>query len=250
MTGSPRPARGTGHRSRAAGRRAWFVIGIVLACALGVFAAAHIIVPDRSDDIWVEAAKSALYLVALATTGGVVAAVLRDRDAARDAESRRRTLLLGYLDGIQATYGQVKAARRMLRTLGFDAPVGRALTAEQATGFRTQMALLNEVELTFEADGRRAVRMAGELGPAAADIQRELALVTACLRAILFEWERDPTVIGPGESGAALAEWPLFRAFVQYDEASKRTFEAGVSEPIGRIEAIVLGALGLSADPG
>lgn len=234
-------------RSGAAGRRAWIVIGIVLLCALGVWISVHFIVPERSKDIWVESAKSALQLAVLATTGGVVAAVLRDRDAARDADARRRTLLLGYLDGVQATYGQVKAARRILRTLGFDAHVDGALTAEQASGFRTQMATLNELELTFEADGRRAVRMTGELGTAAADIQRELDTIAAYLREVLFEWERDPTVIGPGATGAVTQSWPLFRAFVQYDDASKQAFESRVSEPVGRVEAIILEALGLAA---
>ncbi len=63
-------------RSGAAARRAWIVIGIVLLCALGVWISVHFIVPERSKDIWVESAKSALQLAVLATTGGVVAAVL------------------------------------------------------------------------------------------------------------------------------------------------------------------------------
>lgn len=234
-------------RSQVAARRAWIVIGVVLLCALGVWVAVHIIVPERSKDIWVESAKSALQLAVLATTGGVVAAVLRDRDAAREADGRRRTLLLGFLDGVQATYGQVKAARRILRTLGFDAPAIGTLSGEQASGFRTQMAMLNELELTFEADGRRALRMTGELGPAAAQIQQELHDIATYLREVLFEWERDPTVMAPGATGAAVAGWPRFRSFVQYDEASKQAFEARVSEPIGRVEAIILDALGLSA---
>ena len=234
-------------RSQRAARRAWVVIGIVLLCALSVWVAVHFIVPERSKDIWVESAKSALQLAVLATTGGVVAAVLRDRDAAREADGRRRTLLLAFLDSVQETYGQVKAARRILRTLGYDAPMTGALSVEQATGFRTQMATLSELELTFEVEGRRAVRMSGELGPAAADIQRELDGIAAYLRQVLFEWERDSTVIAPGATGAAVAGWPLFRAFVQYDDASKHQFEARVTEPVGRVEAIILDALGLAA---
>jgi hypothetical protein len=237
-------------RSQRAARRAWIVIGVVLLCALGVWISVHFIVPERSKDIWVESAKSALQLAVLATTGGVVAAVLRDRDAAREADGRRRTLLLGFLDSVQETYGQVKAARRILRTLGFDAPTNGALSVEQASGFRTQMAMLSELELTFEVEGRRAVRMSGELGPAAADIQRELDGVAAYLRQVLLEWERDSTVITAGATGAAVAGWPLFGAFVRYDDASKREFEERVSEPIGRVEAIILDALGLAAPSG
>src|SRR3954470_18023503 len=111
----------------------------------------------------------------LAVSGGVVAAVLRDRDAARDARLRRRQRLIAQLEQTQASYVQLKAARRLLRTLGFDAPTDRKLTPQQVMGFQTQIALLNEAQLTFEGDTHRIPFQRPDLGPISEELLRQLA---------------------------------------------------------------------------
>ena len=49
----------------------------------------------------------------------------------------------------------------------------------------------------------------------------------------------------PGGDASAIGAWPLFRGFVQYDEPSVRQFTQHVTDPIGRVETIILDALGV-----
>ena len=149
-------------------QRYWLIIVSVLAGAVGMILISAIMAPERQDDIWVELAKSGATVVVVALATGVVGAMLRDRDALREDERRQQAYLLGFLEQIEASYGHVKSARRLLRTFGFDSPTTLTLTAEQATGFRAQMALLNEAELAFETHARKVAAMPGpwgQLGP-------------------------------------------------------------------------------------
>src|SRR5262249_45735910 len=189
---------------------AWIVIGAVLFTAISMIVIASFWLKDRTSDLWMEIAKSNLQITVLALSGGVVAAVLRDRDAARESKERRRQRLLGQLEQIQASYGQVKAARRLLRTLGFDAPSETPLTLAQVTGFRTQMALLNEAQLSFEADSHRIPFLAPDLGPTTDELQRLLGGVAAYVRRVLFEFESDPTVLAARGNSLSLASWPHY----------------------------------------
>ena len=129
---------------------------------LGAFMA-----PERHSDMWVELVKSSIQIIVLAVAGGVVGAVLRDRDAARDAEIRRRAYFLAFLDQIDVSYGQVKSVRRMLRTYGFGQPREGGLTPQQVVGFRTQMAHLNDAEVAYEMHARKVAALAGRFGEAA-----------------------------------------------------------------------------------
>ncbi|MFN8620846.1 MAG: hypothetical protein U0869_08900 [Chloroflexota bacterium] len=222
---------------------AWIVIGTVIVIAISLIVIASFSLQSRSSDLWMEIAKSSLQIMVLSVSGGVVGAVLRDRDAARDARERRRQRLLAHLEKVDASYGHIKAGRRLLRTLGFDVPSDRPLTPEQVAGFRTQMALLNEAQLSFEADARRVPLLAADLGPTQDELKRLLDDIAAYLRRVLFEFEADPTVFVAGGDSMTLARWPHYLQFVQYDDASTAVFTAQVIDRMSRVEAIVLEAV-------
>ena len=219
------------------------LIVAVLAGAVGTIVFSAIMAPERQDDIWVELAKSAATIVALALATGVVGAMLRDRDALREDQRRQQAYLLGFLEQIEATYGQVKSARRLLRTFGFDSPMTLTLTTEQATGFRAQMALLNEAELTFETHTRKVAAMPGPWGAAGTPLTTELTRLYQYLHGVLMEWQTDPTVFVPGGDTSAMQGWSNFRRFVGYDEVSVGAFDEGVTERMLAIELLV-GAAG------
>jgi len=220
-------------------RRPWLVIGLVLTGAVGMIVFAAVMAPDRRQDIWVEMAKSGLQIMALALTTGVVGAMLRDRDAQREEQRRHQAALLAFLEEVEATYTQVKSARRMLRTFGFDSPATMVLTPEQATGFRTQMALLNEAELAFETHARKVRVLPGPWGEHSEQLVEELTRLFAHLHEVLAEWQSDPTVFQAGEDTSAMAGWPHFRRFVGYDEEATSAFAAGVSDRMLTIGMLV-----------
>ena len=225
----------TGRRVRV--QRYLLVIVAVLAGAVCMILLSALMAPERQDDIWVELAKSAATILSLALATGVVGAMLRDRDALREDQRRQQAYLLGFLEQIEATYGQVKSARRMLRTFGFDSPTTQTLTAEQATGFRAQMALLNEAELAFETQARKVTAMPGTWGAAGAPLTTELTRLYQYLHRVLTEWQTDPTVFVAGGDTSAMKGWSNFCLFVGYDEVSIRAFEESVT---GRMLAIEL----------
>jgi hypothetical protein len=222
---------------------AWIVIGAVLIVATSLIAIASFSLKERSSDLWMEIAKSSLQIMVLSVSGGVVGAVLRDRDAARDARERRRGRLLAHLEKVDGSFGHIKGARRILRTLGFDVPGERPLTAEQVTGFRTQMALLNETQLAFEADARRVPLLAADLGPDTDELRRLLEEIASYLRRVLFEFEADPTVLATGSDSMALARWPHYLRFVQYDDVATQDFTTQVIDRMARIEVVILAAV-------
>ena len=220
-------------------QRFWLIIGAVLAGAVCVIMFSANMAPDRQDDIWVELAKGAVTIVALSLATGVVGAMLRDRDALREDQRRQQAYLLGFLEQIEATYGQVKSARRLLRTFGFDLPTTQTLTAEQATGFRAQMALLNEAELAFETHARKVTAMPGPWGAAGTPLATELTRLYQYLHGVLMEWQTDPTVFVAGGDTSAMQGWSQFRLFVGYDEVSVRAFDEGVTERMLAIELLI-----------
>lgn len=224
--------------------RTWVVIGLVLGLAVTLIVLGAVMAPGRAHDIWVEVAKSGFQLAVVALAGGVVGAVLKDRDADREEERRVRQYRLDFRDQVTVSYGQIKAARRTLRTFGFDAPQGSSLSAEQVIGFRTEMASLNDAQLSLELDARKVEVLSAEFGPASIALARELSDICRYLRQVLFEWEADPTVIVAGGDASSLDRWPEFGRFVGYDEESVRAFSDGVADRITRIELLVLGAGG------
>jgi hypothetical protein len=220
-------------------QRFWFIIVAVLVGAVGTIALSALMAPGRQEDIWVELAKSAATIVALALATGVVGAMLRDRDALREDQRRAQAYRLAFLEQIEATYGHVKSARRLLRTFGFDSPSRQDLTAEQATGFRAQMALLNEAELTLETQARKVAAMPRSWGAAGRPLANELTRMYEYLHGVLMEWQTDPTVIVAGGDNAAMLGWPSFRLFVGYDEVSVRAFDEGVTDRMLAIELLI-----------
>jgi hypothetical protein len=79
--------------------------------------------PGSEHDIWVELVSRAAQLIVLAIAGGVVGAVIHDRDGAREDERRRVDFLLHFVGEVETAYGQVKTARRLVRTYGSDLTV-------------------------------------------------------------------------------------------------------------------------------
>lgn len=219
--------------------RAWGVIAVIIVGALALLLVAALMAPERSSDIWVNLAGSAAQVVVLALSGGVVATVVRDRESRRDAERRRRESLQAFAKQVDGAFNEVKAARRLLRTYGFDQPRGRILTADQASGFRAQMAQLNDTELSFEMHARSVQTLSDLFDPDTEHLYQELVRVSGYLRRVLLEWETDPHVVTTGVDASALAGWERFMGFVAYDEASGQSFREGVAEPIARIESLL-----------
>ena len=221
-------------------QRPWIIVGVIVAGALVLVITAAVMAPERSGDIWVNLADSAAQIVVLALAGGVVGAVLRDRDARREDNRRRQASLLAFSNQVELAFNEIKAARRILRTFGFDAPAGRILTSEQATGFRAQMAQLNDTELSVEMYGRVVEAQRSLFDPNTESLKQELAGVSRYLRRVLLEWETDSTVVGPGADASALVGWKHFGEFVGYDDESSQIFSAGIAEPLTRIELLLM----------
>jgi hypothetical protein len=217
----------------------WVVIAVVIAGAIAMVLLAAAMAPQRQHDIWVEIAKSGAQVVVLVLATGVVAAMLRDRDALREERRRQQERLLAFLDQVETTYGQVRTARRFLRTYGFDSTAQMVLSAEQTTGFRTQLALLNEAQLTFEVQSRVVAALPGLWGARRASLTGELAMMSDYLRAVIREWETDPTVVVVGGDASAIQGWPAFKRFVGYDEAAVGSFQAGIVDRMLAIEGLV-----------
>ncbi len=223
-------------------QRFWLVIVTVLAGAVSLVLLSAIMAPERQNDIWVELAKSGAQIVVLVLATGVVGAMLRDRDALREQQRRHEAYLLAFLEQIEGTYAQVKTARRMLRTMGFDAPTTMTLTADQATGFRVQMALLNEAELSFETYARKVAVMPGLWEAESASMSAELTSLYQYLHGVLYEWQMDPTILAAGADTSAMQGWLSFRQFLGYDEASVRAFDEGVADRMLAVELLIRAA--------
>ncbi len=223
--------------------RAWIIIGAVLLAAVLMALLGAIMAPERHSDMWVELVKSSIQIIVLAVAGGVVGAVLRDRDAAREDGRRRRAYLLAFLDEIEVTYGQVKSVRRMLRTYGFGQPRDGGLTPQQVVGFRTQMAHLNEAQLTYEMHARKVAALAGRFGASSERLEQDLGHIQGYLASVLREWQADPSVISNGADAAVTRRWEHFTGFVDYEEAATGTFREGVADPMVSIE-LILGDIG------
>jgi hypothetical protein len=219
--------------------RLWLVILAVLAGAVGMVVLSAVMAPERQHDIWVEMAKSSAQVIVLVLATGVVAAMLRDRDALREEQRRHQAQLLAFLDQVETVYSLVRTARRMLRTYGFDSAAPMILSAEQATGFRTQLALLNEAQLAFEIQSRKVAALPGLWGTQRSALAGELTTMSDYLQAVIREWETDPTVMVAGGDASAITGWPSFQRFVGYEEASVGGFQAGIVDRMLSIEGLV-----------
>jgi hypothetical protein len=230
--------------------RPWIIVGVIVAGALALLITAVVMAPERSSDIWVNLAGSAAQIVVLALAGGVVGAVLRDRDARREDARRKRQSLLEFANQVDLTFNEIKAARRILRTFGFDAPAGLVLTREQATGFRAQMAQLNDTQLSVEMYGRVVEARRSLFDPNTESLTHELAGVSQYLRRVLLEWETDSTVVGWRADASPLVGWKHFREFVGYDDESAVAFTTGIAEPLTRIELLLMSSASPAPDGG
>ncbi len=224
-------------------QRPWIIVGVIVVGAVALLITAALMAPERSSDIWVNLAGSAAQIVVVALAGGVVGAVLRDRDVRREDARRKRESLLAFANQVELAFNEIKAARRILRTFGFDAPAGRVLTREQAIGFRAQMAQLTDTQLSVEMYGRVVEARRSLFDPNTESLQQELARVSEYLRQVLLEWETDSTVVGPRADASALVGWRRFGEFVGYDDESSQAFTTGVAEPLTRIEVLLMASV-------
>ena len=133
----------------------------------------------------------------------------------------------------------MRSRLRILRTFGFDAPAGLVLTYEQATGFRAQMAQLNDSQLSFEMFGRVVEARRSLFDPSTESLKQELVGVSEYLRRVLLEWQTDTTVVGRGADASSLVGWKHFGEFVGYDDESRQAFTASIAQPLTRIELLL-----------
>jgi len=147
----------------------------------------------RRDELWLEVAKAGVQLVAVVLIGGAVSAAWKYSEQARDARQEQRERQLAVFSQIVASYNEVKAIRRILRSLGLRDQTG-SLDDRQVSGFSEQMLSLNMVQLAFEALGR-------ELGETdlfdgdTAFIVAQLGTIAKFLGDVVTIWENTMTSI-------------------------------------------------------
>ena len=135
----------------------------------------------------------------------------------------------------------MRSRPRILRTFGFDSPANLVLTREQATGFRAQMAQLNDTQLAVEMYGRVVEARRSLFDPNTESLQQELARVSQYLRRVLLEWETDSTVVGPFADASAPSAGST-SASSSATTMSRARPSAPASQSRSRIELLLLGS--------
>lgn len=215
-------------------------VGIGLAAiALGSFLSLAT-ADEWFEDLWFEVAKAGVQVVAVGVVVGGLAAFwryLNDESARQhDIEHRRQEHLESDYAKLVSLYNEVKAIRRRLSSLGLDLqqrhsqhphPSNGRLTTEQASGFHTELLLLNDAQLGFE-DILRGTRVSDLLGDCRGPVIEELDKIQSYLNSIVSGWERRASGVVVDAELAPVSELlqPLFR---------KNCFRPGISDRFDRI---------------
>jgi hypothetical protein len=219
---------------------AWWLLALLTVVGLAAIIAsawlAHL-TPHKDkwlNALWLEVAKAGVQVVAVGVLGGALAAIwqqirarrdrriarkekVRDRRIARkekirDREIERNDKIRAELVSLVALYNDVKAVRRILRSLGLDLKTypgheqeqmrqDAVLTEEQARGFHAQMLILSGLQLGFEAK----VKQFGQtnfLGDDTGKVVEALGRIERHLNQVLDLWEQHGWTI---REGTALA---------------------------------------------
>jgi hypothetical protein len=158
--------------------------------------------------LWLEVAKAGVQVVAVGALGGALAAVWQNIRARRDRETERNDKIRDELVSLVALYNDVKAVRRILRSLGLDLHIYSnkeqkllrqyaKLTEEQADGFREQMLILNRLQLDFEAK-RKQFGQTNLLDDDTGAVVKALSNIEDYLNNVLDLWEKKGRTIREG----------------------------------------------------
>jgi hypothetical protein len=191
---------------------------------------------SRSDDLWLEIAKSGVQLLVVGVLSGGLAATwryfesqheARERQSERDRENRlrqteherdqrqrqsefdrdreqeRNDRRLAVFAQIVSSYNDVKAIRRELRSFGFRRVEGE-LDAEQVTEFRRLMSQLNRTQLAFEGM-KRELGETDLFGEDTAAVATALFNIEDYLNGTLKLWENDGRDVRVGLSAAVVS---------------------------------------------
>jgi hypothetical protein len=203
-----------------------------------------------SDALWLEVAKSGIQVVAVGVLGGALAATWRTitsrREAAieqdakkRDRKIERNEKILTELASMVALYNDVKAVRRILRSLGLDLKTypnhegkNRLLTKEQAAGFHEQMLILSRLQLGFEWRVRQ-FGASNFLDSDTGKVVENLGSIENHLNGILDLWEQRGWTIREGTPLGVVSDGlvGLFRV--------RGHLRPGVSAPLSAITGLV-----------
>jgi hypothetical protein len=148
--------------------------------------------------------------------GGALAAIWQNIRARREREIERNDKIRAELVSLIALYNDVKAVRRILRSLGLDLktyPVNEqvqvrqnaVLTKKQPRGFHTQMLILSGLQLGFEAK----VKQFGQtnfLDDDTGKVVEALSRIEEDLNQVLDLWEKNGWTIREGTALAVVSD--------------------------------------------
>jgi hypothetical protein len=135
-------------------RRFWLSYVLAFLVLIAGAVAVHLAV-DRgwsTDEFRDELGKAGMQLVVVALLGALVTAALQAAEHQREEARRRTEYRLGLLQRLRAAYGEIKRVRRQLEAAGFrTVSPTTPMAKEVAEVYVTEMAKLNEAQLTIEA---------------------------------------------------------------------------------------------------
>lgn len=216
----------------------WLWLALLAAVAVGL--AAILIggwVNGWSDELWLEIAKGGVQLLGVGVLGGALTLIWRDVSMRREQKSERNLKILTETASIIALYNQVKAVRRVLRSLGLDLNPHKdkqdrperseSLTAKQARGFHKQMLVLNGLQLEFESKLKQfgQTNIFGKDNPQIVTLLRQ---IEHHLNGVLSLWEDRGWTIDEGTPLREVSDG-LKRLFLV---TGKDDFGPNVSDPI------------------
>jgi uncharacterized membrane protein YcjF (UPF0283 family) len=111
-------------RKRLRRHAAWWLLALLTVLGLvAIITGAWLarLTPDKwLDALWLEVAKAGVQVVAVGVLGGALAAIWQNIRARREREIERNDKIRAELVSLDALYNDVKAVRRILRSLGLD----------------------------------------------------------------------------------------------------------------------------------
>jgi hypothetical protein len=228
---------------RQRGHAAWWLIALLTFIGLAAIITsawlAHL-TPHKDtwlNALWLEVAKGGVQVVAVGVLGGALAAIwqnirarrdqeierkdkIRDqeierKDKDRDREIERMDKIRTELVSLVALYNDVKAVRRILRSLGLDLKTypnndqeqvkNAVLTEEQARGFHEQMLILSRLQLGFEAKAKQ-FGQTNFLGADTWKVVEALSCIEEHLNQVLDLWEQKGRTIREGTALAVVSD--------------------------------------------
>jgi len=209
-------------RERLGRNAAWWLLALLTVLGLAAIitgAWQARLTPDKDkwlDALWFEVAKAGVQVVAVGVLGGALAAIWQNIRTRRERESVRNDKIRAELVSLVALYNDVKAVRRILRSLGLDLKTypdadveqvrqSAVLTEEQARGFHEQMLILSGLQLGFEAKAKQ-FGQTDFLDDDTGKVVEALSRIEEHLNQVLELWEQKGPVIRKGTDLAVVSE--------------------------------------------